>query len=352
MFCKGRGCHISDSSLLLLLPFQRVSRPTLMQPMMEVVRAELYCVHSMMEYIKTKLQNRGRARWDMVSLAVTRKRSIVDAGSFTPWHRRAQTAPGTSGPTSPWTLPPANQQTAGRCERAALWKGRQCVLKKCSPLAGLRSSRRTPWWAGSWSERCSRGARTCPAPAQAAPSSLALLMVLNTRCSSHLGIQFLLHVRPAGRSQDVVKHDEDVSLKVERQVVTAGRKTVRRSAVTRVVARRKHEAARGSVRLALPGCDKRAEDHGEDGHLDRHGEGLPVRKSWNIFVIWENNKDVAPWCLSDKSFDPLQQHSFEHHGEENAESPQHGKHGQAERQEIELKKKTKTWITQIMLWIN
>lgn len=29
-----------------------------MQPMMEVVRAELYCVLSMMEYIKTKLQNR------------------------------------------------------------------------------------------------------------------------------------------------------------------------------------------------------------------------------------------------------------------------------------------------------
>lgn len=44
-----------------------------MQPMMEVVRAELYCVHSMMEYIKTKLQNTGRARWDVVSLAGTRK---------------------------------------------------------------------------------------------------------------------------------------------------------------------------------------------------------------------------------------------------------------------------------------
>lgn len=31
-----------------------------MQPMIEVVSAELYCVHSMIEYIKTKLQNRGR----------------------------------------------------------------------------------------------------------------------------------------------------------------------------------------------------------------------------------------------------------------------------------------------------
>lgn len=33
------------------------TRLTLIQPTMEVVRAELYCVDSMMEYINTKLQN-------------------------------------------------------------------------------------------------------------------------------------------------------------------------------------------------------------------------------------------------------------------------------------------------------
>lgn len=51
-------CHISGCFCFALLLFQPVSQPTLMQPMMEVVRAELYCVLSMMEYIKTKLQNR------------------------------------------------------------------------------------------------------------------------------------------------------------------------------------------------------------------------------------------------------------------------------------------------------
>lgn len=29
----------------------------MIQPMMEVVRAELYCVHSRMEYIRTKLRD-------------------------------------------------------------------------------------------------------------------------------------------------------------------------------------------------------------------------------------------------------------------------------------------------------
>lgn len=43
-----------------------MSQPTLMQPTMEVVRAELYCVHSMMAYIKTKLQSRERVRWGVV----------------------------------------------------------------------------------------------------------------------------------------------------------------------------------------------------------------------------------------------------------------------------------------------
>lgn len=57
--------------------------------------------------------------------------------------------------------------------------------------------------------------------------------------------------------------------------------------MTHVVASRKW----GSMRLVLPGCDKCTEDHGEDGQLDGHGEGLPGRNRWNISVIRDNNKE-------------------------------------------------------------
>lgn len=86
----------------------------------------------------------------------------------------------------------------------------------------------------------------------------------------------------------------------------------------------------------LPGSDKCTDDHGEDSQLDGRGEGLPVSNRWEyISVIWGND-DEAPRRLRNDRFHPLQQHSFEHHGEENAESPQHSKHGQAGRQEFEL----------------
>lgn len=43
--------------------------------------------------------------------------------------------------------------------------------------------------------------------------------------SAHLGIKFLLHIRPAGRCQDIVQHDECVALKVKRQISATKHKT-------------------------------------------------------------------------------------------------------------------------------
>lgn len=90
---------------------------TLIQPMMEVVSAELYCVHSRMEYIRTKLRHRESNHTRAETTPETPK-----VPRFTPWCRRGQTAPQRSDPATRCTPGPvantAEPQHRG-CQRAS-----------------------------------------------------------------------------------------------------------------------------------------------------------------------------------------------------------------------------------------
>lgn len=82
--------------------------------------------------------------------------------------------------------------------------------------------------------------------------------------------------------------------------------------------------------VGLPGSNKSTKDHGEHCEFNGGGESLPVRgrkmlqgsKSFH----WQNERT---WVLK---LNLLQQESFKHHGEKNAEPPQNCKHGQTRRQ--------------------
>lgn len=127
---------------LLLSCRERFFKLTLMQPTMVVVNAELYCVHSTVEYIRMKLkrrkcvhittwqqefhngdatlENRVTANVSQISSAdrpqifgIIRMLNVAHAWRagyhLTPWHRTGGTGRGKAHQTSPQTLLPGSR---------------------------------------------------------------------------------------------------------------------------------------------------------------------------------------------------------------------------------------------------
>lgn len=141
------------------------------------------------------------------------------------------------------------------------------------------------------------------------------------RCSAHLGVQLLLHVRAAGRRQNVVQHYEGVTLQVKGQVIAATRET----SYTNTPLLTPQHCCPSQPHLAAIKAPK---------IMVNTVSLIDVEK---LFLRKRNQLKLSESLVGKCTLIPtpilLQQESFKHHGEKNTEPSQNCEHGQTRTQE-------------------